>query len=261
MFEIKDYVQSDLEYQENLQKKYNQLMKNAPEGRLTTTTTNGKTYYYKVVGNQRVYLGDGFHAEVKNLQRKYFAAESLKRIEKNKPLLKSVLKKYHSLDTEDIIDALPQAYKPLNPSVFSMVSGTSARQWGSQEYSKNTAYPKGLTHRTLKGDLVRSKSEVIIANALFSKNIEYHYEEVLEIDGHSIAPDFLIRSKGQQGDKIWEHFGLIGQQSYLDSCLWKIRLYLENGYRPWEDVIFTFDDQYGNINAAVISQIISSFCV
>ena len=51
---------------------------------------------------------------------------------------------------------------------------------------------EGLIHRTARGELVRSKSEVIIANLLHANRIDYRYEEPLEIDGLTKLPDFTI---------------------------------------------------------------------
>ena len=48
------------------------------------------------------------------------------------------------------------------------------------EYKKKY-YEQALIHRTLKGELVRSKSEVIIANMLFEAGIDYEYEKELDL--------------------------------------------------------------------------------
>jgi hypothetical protein len=51
----------------------------------------------------------------------------------------------------------------------------------------------GLIHHTRKGRAVRSKSEVIIANLLHSKQIEYQYEQPLhKADGTRRLPAFTI---------------------------------------------------------------------
>lgn len=60
------------------------------------------------------------------------------------------------------------------------------------EYKK-AYYEQALIHRTLKGDLVRSKSEVIIANMLYEAGIEYEYEKELDLGEDGIRiPDFTI---------------------------------------------------------------------
>lgn len=68
-------------------------------------------------------------------------------------------------------------------------------------------------HRTLAGDLVRSKSEVIIANILFDRHIPYEYEKMLSApDGSCYLPDFTITWNGVE--YYWEHLGLLGDEGY-----------------------------------------------
>ena len=51
----------------------------------------------------------------------------------------------------------------------------------------------GLILRTERGDLVRSKSELVIADKLFARGIDYGYEQPLELEGGRIRyPDFTI---------------------------------------------------------------------
>ena len=82
-----------------------------------------------------------------------------------------------------------------------------------------------LMHATLKGDKVRSKSEVIIANLLFQHKIKYAYEEPLCYDGNKlISPDFTIYMA--DGKKMyWEHLGMIGTESYDKRWLEKLDIY------------------------------------
>jgi hypothetical protein len=52
---------------------------------------------------------------------------------------------------------------------------------------------EGLIHRTSRGELVRSKSEVIIANLLHTLGITYAYEQSFTgQDGSVRYPDFTI---------------------------------------------------------------------
>ncbi len=51
--------------------------------------------------------------------------------------------------------------------------------WDMAEYEKSSEYPENLIIPTNKGDMVRSKSEALIANALYDMNIPYRYEELL----------------------------------------------------------------------------------
>ncbi len=160
---------------------------------------------------------------------------------------------------QDLILQAPKAYRQMPLDSFHL-SETDFSGWGISSYERNLKYPENLVHRTLKGDFVRSKSEAIISNLLFTKEIEYRYEELITIHGKSISPDFRIAVKSENRIKLLEHFGMIGNPNYLEDAMWKIKFYLENGLKPWEDVIFTFEDIHGNINTQLIDEILESFC-
>ncbi len=70
----------------------------------------------------------------------------------------------------------------------------------------------GRIYQTLSGDMVRSKSEVIIANILFERGIPFEYEKCLSVDGKSYSPDFSITRNGCT--LFWEHLGLLEQDDY-----------------------------------------------
>lgn len=102
-----------------------------------------------------------------------------------------------------------------------------------QEIGKYLGVPKhklNLIYATSKGDKVRSKSEVIIANLLHSSDVEYEYEKKLFYEPSKwIEPDFTIKLK--DGSEIyWEHLGMIGVESY--DKRWKEKLEIYRNYFP-----------------------------
>ncbi len=79
--------------------------------------------------------------------------------------------------------------------------------------SINGWYEDGKIHQTLAAAVVRSKSEVIIANMLFDRGIPFQYEQPLYApDGTSYLPDFTITWRGTQ--YYWEHVGMLDKENY-----------------------------------------------
>lgn len=79
-------------------------------------------------------------------------------------------------------------------------------------------------YKTRKSDLVRSKSEVIIANLLFDEKIKYEYEKKLYFEQNKwIEPDFTIFINGTEF--YWEHLGMIGIEDYDKRWLKKRTIY------------------------------------
>lgn len=74
-------------------------------------------------------------------------------------------------------------------------------------------YEEGKIHETLVGCIVRSKSEVIIANLLTSAGIPFRYElPLFAPDGTIYLPDFTIEWRGQK--YYWEHLGMLDSDYY-----------------------------------------------
>jgi ATP-dependent DNA helicase RecQ len=96
-----------------------------------------------------------------------------------------------------------------------------------QEIGRHLGVPKfllGKIYATTKGDLVRSKSEVIIANLLHQHGISYEYEKELYYNGNNrLSPDFTLSINGT--DYYWEHLGMIGKGDYDTRWLEKQSIY------------------------------------
>lgn len=94
-----------------------------------------------------------------------------------------------------------------------------------------------LIHRSARGDLVSSKSELVIADLLFEAEkkygIRYFFERaVVGTDGETRWPDFSIEDRN--GDTwYWEHCGMLGQEDYDDRWRKKLAFYKRNDVTPW----------------------------
>lgn len=74
-------------------------------------------------------------------------------------------------------------------------------------------YKEGRKLTTLTEYLVRSKSEVIIANMLFEEDIKFEYEKPLFApDGTMYLPDFTVVFRGET--YYWEHVGMLNNEKY-----------------------------------------------
>ena len=81
-------------------------------------------------------------------------------------------------------------------------------------------YEAGKIHEALSGVMLRSKSEVIIANLLHERQIPFRYEEPLFAgDGTIRLPDFTVTWRGQTF--YWEHLGLLDLTEYAEA--WEIK--------------------------------------
>ena len=120
-----------------------------------------------------------------------------------------------------------------------------------------------LIHRTARGEAVRSKSEVIIANLLHTRGIEYRYEEPLEIGGLTKYPDFTIEDDNTGQTYYWEHLGMLSDERYQRRWLEKMEWLKQHDILPREDgggskgtLITTQDSADGGIDSEGVMQLV-----
>ena len=120
-----------------------------------------------------------------------------------------------------------------------------------------------LIHKTTRGEAVRSKSEVIIANLLHEKHIQYLYEAPLEIDGVTKYPDFTIEDDNTGRTHYWEHLGMLSDESYRKRWHQKLEWLKEHGILSREDgggtrgtLITTEDSANGGIDSEAVMRLV-----
>lgn len=128
--------------------------------------------------------------------------------------------------------------------------------WMNGQYKCNPSHPENLIHKTMQGHLVRSKSEVIIANTLYMNQIPYRYENQLEIKGVILYPDFTILHPKTNNLCYWEHFGMMENETYRENAYNKLKLYGQNGIIPSINLITTFETKSHPIDSGKIQQIV-----
>ena len=114
-------------------------------------------------------------------------------------------------------------------------------------------YAEHLIHRTEKGHLVRSKSELVIANMLFQLGIDYEYERVL--DGTTAAgrlrPDFSFVTA--DGDLIvWEHLGMLDRPDYRRGWEWKRHWYKRNGFVEGQTLFTSIEESGQGLDSGML---------
>ena len=163
------------------------------------------------------------------------------------------LRRYASERYSDVARRLTNLFASPNPVSFEVD--------GSERFLEDR-----LIHRTKRGDLVRSKSEVIIANELLAQGVDrYQYEVALKLsNGETRYPDFTIVDDDSGERYYWEHLGLLHSPDYAARWERKLRAYRASDILPHSEgggsagtLIITRDDAAGGIDAKALAELIA----
>jgi len=126
---------------------------------------------------------------------------------------------------------------------------------------------EGLIHRTSKGQAMRSKSELLIAEALISAGVAFEYEKPLTFGGSTRYPDFTIEDEISGRTIYWEHLGMLANDEYRKRWEAKRAWYIANGVQPIEQdasaekvLVTTMDSPEGGLDMAVVKKLVQEIC-
>ena len=116
--------------------------------------------------------------------------------------------------------------------------------------------PEGLIHRTERGEMVRSKSEVIIANTLHNVGLDYRYE--YPIEGRAQPgirrPDFVFFDANHKAI-LWEHLGMLDDADSRARWDAKRSWYEANGFGEGTTLFITRDEADGALDSQRIRKL------
>ena len=130
-------------------------------------------------------------------------------------------------------------------------------KWASQTYEPLEHMTRERTQVSDRGEIMGSKSEVLIGNTFNRRNIEYHYEKPLLLNKNKIfRPDFTLMNIYSRRELFWEHLGIVDNEHYASNAMKKIMIYEQNGIFINDRLILTYETANNPINLRTINEII-----
>lgn len=265
---------------EKMAQKIDDFLLHAPEGCLKWQHKKEKTYYYQQYKDstlekeknstdskpnkckwKRKYITKENMILAKTLAKKHYYI-ALKGVVQNQiKALKAFVKHYPNREIDAVYEELSEERKRLIEPIVPTLKN-KVKQWNEEFYEKNMSFPENLRYETEQGDIVRSKSEVIIANLLYQhrKDVLYKYEKPLEVieNGRkkTIYPDFSVLNVHTGKVVYWEHAGLMDDAFYANEFVKKMNLYIANGLMMGKDVIVTYETSLTPLDIHVVKKLI-----
>ena len=231
----------------------------APKGNLRVRNDNGIPRYYHLTKR-----GDtqGKYIQKKNkllacqLAQKDYLQRLQREAERELESINIYLLNHGEADLEKVYEELnPYRKEIVAPMIIT--DEMYAKQWENEPYETNPYYPDEKVYPTKRDELVRSKSEVLLADMYYELGIPYRYEAELQLkNGKRKYPDFTLLDMHARKVIYHEHLGLLDNEEYLHANLVKLDEYRRNGIYPGKNLIITYEGEGCYINIKEIKQMI-----
>ena len=218
-----------------------------PNTGLRLENRKGKTIFFEVKNGKRIVTNN--QKKIDGIVRREYLKSKIEVLEHNERLLRRLLAGYLDANESLFLERMPKHLQKL------CVLGQTD-DWANEEYKMSTYYADLKRHRTSRGLMVRSKSEVIIAEKLYEYDVPFRYEQLVKVGGSMYAPDFTVQNRRTKEVFYWEHFGLMNDEKYVKA--WRLKLYEfeQAGISPWTNLITTYDKPNNSIDLQMIEYII-----
>ena len=160
-------------------------IQNAPMGKISISRTHGYTQYRLLKDGSITYIRSSETELICSLAQKLYNEKIIKVASNERECLQKCLGTLGMIP-EEVLDQMDNSFIPfIKPIILS--DKDYIQQWVNSDYKRKDP-PVASPFITKKGELVRSKSELLIADRLFDKGIPYRYEAELNLSGFVIHP-------------------------------------------------------------------------
>lgn len=228
-----------------------------PEGRINVKHHSNRLYYYlDGVDSGENYLGPDDMDLIKALIQKDYLKRVLKEAKRELSAIEKMLKLYPETLAEDVFDRLPDGRKRYAKAI-NICDDAFAAKWMETPYRRKAFKKDAPEFYTMKGERVRSKSEVIIADRLMANGIPYRYECPLQLGNKIIHPDFTILRMSDRKIIYHEHCGKMADQQYTEDMLIRAKDYNRAGIILGDRLFYTFESDTTPLDVKILDSIIN----
>lgn len=183
----------------------------------------------------------------------------IKRIDKEITLINTTIHKLGA-SPEDYYTSLTNArqnlIKPIIPTDAQFVENWISQPYEPKPFDEND----DTDFRTFKDERVRSKSEILIANALERKQIPYKYEcPILLKELGIIHPDFTALNVKKRKIIYWEHLGKMDDPDYARKNTFRINIYQKHGIYLGDSLIVTMETSTLPLDVKLVDELIKHY--
>lgn len=228
-----------------------------PEGKLICTQNENRSKWYVSDGHNSVYLPKNQQQFAEKLALKKYLSLLCEDMHHEKKAIEYYLRHHKISKAEDLLINEPEFQKLLSSTFKSRLQELT--DWMNSPYETNKKYPEQRIYKTSSGNMVRSKSEVLIDMALYTNKIPFRYECELILGNIVIYPDFTIKHPKTGKIYYWEHFGKMDDNKYASQASAKLQTYIESGIIPTIDLIATYETKENPLDYEMVEKVIADY--
>ncbi len=233
-------------------------LKKAPKGSLKLSKSNGSMQYYHRLEESKelVYISKKNESLVKALAQKDYDQRFLKVANNERKQVKNILYNLANTELMDVYAKTNSNKKELI-TPYILTDEQYVERWKNVEYNGKKFDDDLPLIVTERGERVRSKSEKIIADKLYSMGIPYRYEFPLKLGRLGVVyPDFTLLNMNNRKEIYMEHFGMMDDAEYCKKAISKIEEYERNGIYIGKNLIVTFETSKQTLNTMVLEKMV-----
>ena len=262
--DVQSVIRMRIQFLDKLIREKTQAIQDAPPGKLRIDWRSGTPqFYYRSSKEMREgkYITKDRYGLVKVLSQKDYDEKVLKAALRERNTLEKVLEHFPKNSVDEIYGLLSK-YRQNMVIPVEKTDSAYIEEWNAREFTGKGFAPNEPELITDRGERVRSKSELIIANILYQEKIPYRYEYPLTLQGVGLVyPDFTVLNVRRRKELIWEHQGRMDDPVYVDHAVMKVQSFILNGYYPGEDLILTAETGKRPLNVQIVKALIRRHCM
>ena len=206
MNEFKQMLEGRMKELKQIVIKMENAIKNSPDTTVHIANSRKNPQFYFNNNGKRTYANQKDQMLVTQLCQKDYNQRILAKAKQELKELERLYKNYDNKTYESVYEKLhPVRQQLINP--IWLPDEEFVKQWEAVAYTPKGFSPESPEFYTDKGERVRSKSEILIANALKKHHVPYRFEYPYQFEpyGPIFHPDFTVLNVRTRKEYIWEH--------------------------------------------------------
>ena len=251
--------------------KLDYMISKGPASEINIKCISGKMYVYKRTGSSQTngtYIRKNNFQEIRALVQKLYNTRLRKAVFEESEQIQKCIAILGKIDTDElsVLNSIPKELQRfVNTELLEDKRRTE--EWKNEVISGSNPFKADKTYVASDGTGVRSKSELIIAEALIACKVPYFYERPFfgfhEYDSgrrtHNLFPDFTCLNRRTGKTYYWEHLGMMDNPEYAAKNVKRIIEYAREGVYPGSELILTFEASEVSLKTEYIRAMIRKY--